>query len=259
MAISLCVFLVGPLNTKVSLLEYFSNLETYKFLVKNSLLVFGVEHNLPAVFGSRGPERMVNAPIWTLVFEIYLYLFIGLLAAFTLRKDKTEDTLFNTLIIVFSLLALILYVYSITLSGFDSKFIEHSVRFSALFGIGSVFYVGRNRIKLSPIILLASIFILAISIKLPFLHKAILYPIIAYALFYLAYIPRGFLLKFNQLGDYSYGVYIFAYPIQQSISHWVTNISTIELFLSSFALSLLLAIFSWHVIENRALKLKKEN
>jgi len=93
---------------------------------------------------------------------------------------------------------------------------------------------------------------------LPFLHKAILYPIIAYVLFYLAYIPKGFLLKFNQLGDYSYGMYIFAYPVQQSISHWYTDISTIELFLSSFSLSLLLAIFSWHVIEDRALKLKQQ-
>jgi len=258
LAILLCVFLVGPLNTQASLLEYFSNSGTYTFLVKNSLLVFGVEYNLPEVFRSRGPERMVNAPIWTLVFEVYLYLFLGLLGALSLKKNESETKLFNTLLVVLSSLAFCLYVYSITLSNFESKFFEHSVRFAALFGIGSVFYIGRHKIKLSPLILLASIFALAISIKLPFLHKAILYPIIAYALFYLAYIPKGFLLKFNRLGDYSYGMYIFAYPIQQSIAHWSTDISTIELFLSSFTLSLLLAVFSWHAIENKALKLKQQ-
>jgi len=139
LAILLCVFLVGPLNTQLPLLEYFFNSETYKFLFKNSLLVFGVEYNLPEVFVSRGPERMVNAPIWTLVYEVYLYLFLGLLGAFLLPKDERKNKLFKTLLIVLSSLALALYIYSITLSDFESKLFQHSVRFTALFGIGSVF------------------------------------------------------------------------------------------------------------------------
>jgi peptidoglycan/LPS O-acetylase OafA/YrhL len=111
-------------------------------------------------------------------------------------------------------------------------------------------------VKLSPWILLILISILAISLKMPFLHKTIFYPMLAYVLFYLAYIPKGLLLKFNHIGDYSYGTYILAYPIQQSIVHWYPGIATAELFLSSLSATLILAALSWHFIESKALRLK---
>lgn len=251
-----CVLVVGPLHTSLSLPDYFSNSGTYAFLLKNSVLLLNVEPYLPAVFGAHGPEFMVNAPIWTLVFEVYLYMFTGLLGLVTLKKPDQNSKLFTSLIITFSTIALVLYIYSITQRGFSSKLLEHSARFAALFGIGATFYVSRRLIQLSPLILVALIAVLVISVKFPTLHKVLLYPILAYVLFYIAYIPRGFLLSFNRLGDYSYGVYIFSYPIQQSISHWYVGVSTIELFLSSLSVSLFLAVLSWHFIENRALKFK---
>lgn len=257
-AVLACVLVVGPLHTSLSLADYFSSSETYTFLMKNSMLIFNVEPYLPSVFGSQGPERMVNAPIWTLVFEVYLYMFIGLLGFVALKKSDQNTKLFTILIIVFSAIALALYIYNITQQDFSSKLLEHAVRFAALFGIGATFYVSRRWVKLSPLILIVLLVVLAISIKFPALHKALLYPVLAYVLFYIAYIPRGFLLSFNRLGDYSYGVYIFAYPIQQSISHWHAGISTVELFLSSFSVSLFFAVFSWHFIESRALKFKAE-
>ena len=252
-AILACVLIVGPLHTDLPLAGYFSNSETYHFLIKNSLLLFNVEPHLPAVFGSHGSEKMVNAPIWTLVFEIYLYLFIGLLGLITLKKGDQKTTLFIALLMVLSVVALAFYVYSITLHDFTNKLLADSVRFAGLFGIGASYYVCRKWIRLSPLILISLLATLVISIKFPTLHKAILYPILAYLLFYMAYIPRGFLLSFNRLGDYSYGVYIFAYPIQQSISHWNVGISTMELFISSFLLSLFFAVLSWHYVESKAL------
>jgi len=256
LAILFCVLVIGPINTTTTLFEYFTHLETYKFLFKNSLLVLGVEFHLPSVFGSVGPERMVNAPIWTLVYEIYLYVFLGILGAITLKNSESENRLFKTLVITFSSIALVLYVYNITQKGFDSRFFGNIVRFSSLFGIGAVFYVLRYWIKLSPIILILLVILLGISISAPLIHKAVLYPIIGYVLIYIAYIPKGLLLQFNKVGDYSYGVYIFAYPIQQSISHWYKGLTTIELFVSSLTISLVLAMMSWHCIEKRALRLK---
>jgi len=88
LAIAGCVLLVGPFHTSQSLIDYFSNSEIYLFWFKNSVLIFNVEPHLPSVFGNHGPERMVNAPIWTLVFEVYLYMFIGVLGAVTLRDKK---------------------------------------------------------------------------------------------------------------------------------------------------------------------------
>jgi peptidoglycan/LPS O-acetylase OafA/YrhL len=59
-------------------------------------------------------------------------------------------------------------------------------------------------------------------------------------------------------GGYSYGVYLYAFPIQQT---WVMILGPHATFLSVLLLSLasvlLFAAFSWHVIEKPALKLKK--
>jgi len=258
LAVLFCVFLVGPLQTESALSVYFADLQTYKFLFKNIVLIFGVDHHLPEVFTSRGPETMVNAPLWTLVFEVYLYLVLGLLGALSLRKKGKSNYLFNSIVIALSLFALALYVYNITTQKFDSKTLEHGVRFAALFGIGATFYIARDYVKLSPWILFTVLAVLAISIKQPFLHKTVLYPMLAYLLLYAAYIPRGLLLKFNTLGDYSYGIYIFAYPIQQSIATWYPSITTIELFVSSFIVTLALAVVSWHLIESKALSFKNK-
>jgi peptidoglycan/LPS O-acetylase OafA/YrhL len=37
-------------------------------------------------------------------------------------------------------------------------------------------------------------------------------------LFYLAYVPSGWIRKYNRVGDYSYGIYIYAFPVQQSVA-----------------------------------------
>lgn len=250
------IFVIGPLQTTGTLSEYFQDKQTYNFLVKNCLLIFGIEYHLPSVFTGVGVGAIVNAPLWTLVFEVYLYLFSGLLGALLLRKKHGNPKLFCWFVIVLSLFALIFHVYNITVQSFDSHLFRNSIRFAAFFGIGASFYVMRHSVKLSPWILIFLLFALVASIKLPVFHAAIMYPILAYTLLYAAYIPKGQLLKFNQVGDYSYGIYIFAYPIQQSFANYFPDISTLILFLASLATTLLLAMLSWHFVESKALQFK---
>lgn len=58
-------------------------------------------------------------------------------------------------------------------------------------------------------------------------------------------------------GDFSYGLYLFAYPIQQLVVLLTHNqISTIVHFLVSSALSLCYAIVSWNLVEKRVLAQK---
>ena len=77
-----------------------------------------------------------------------------------------------------------------------------------------------------------------------------------YLLLYLAYVPAGFVRKYNQLGDYSYGVYIYGWPLQQTIVFLSPGISVPAMLLLSAAAALPLAVLSWHVIEQPALQLK---
>lgn len=258
-AVLFSAFLVGPIHTGISLADYFSDTQTYRFIAKNLSLVAGIEHHLPHVFDQRGVEQSVNPPLWTLVFEVYLYLALGVIALFTIKRSSNHagtTQLFSLVLCLITLISFVLYVYTIAVERFDIKLLEHSARFTSLFGIGALFYLARKKIKLSPTILLILIGALLLSSPWLVIHKTLLYPIVAYTLLYLAYIPKGFLLKFNRLGDYSYGIYIFAYPIQQSIATWQTDISTTALFLSSLTVTLALAVPSWYLIEKKALTLK---
>lgn len=68
------VFIVGPLISSLSILEYFANSETYKYLQSASTLA---TYSLPGVFGSEiHAVSAVNGSLWTLGVELICYFFV---------------------------------------------------------------------------------------------------------------------------------------------------------------------------------------
>lgn len=57
---------------------------------------------------------------------------------------------------------------------------------------------------------------------------------------------------------YSYGMYIYAFPVQQAVMNLYPSTSTIMLMLTAFILTLLLSILSWRIVEKPALKWKNK-
>jgi peptidoglycan/LPS O-acetylase OafA/YrhL len=79
-----------------------------------------------------------------------------------------------------------------------------------------------------------------------------------YLTIYLAHLPIPRLSRFGKHGDFSYGIYIFSFPVQQLLMHWLApDLALLPFMLASLALSLLLAVLSWHFIEAPALRLKR--
>ncbi|CAH1189495.1 hypothetical protein NTGBS_1030029 [Candidatus Nitrotoga sp. BS] len=77
-----------------------------------------------------------------------------------------------------------------------------------------------------------------------------------YFLLFVATSSFHLLGKKTRINDYSYGVYIYAFPIQQTIVTLAPGISPVSLFLFSFPIVALFAIASWHFIEKPCLGLK---
>jgi peptidoglycan/LPS O-acetylase OafA/YrhL len=72
-------------------------------------------------------------------------------------------------------------------------------------------------------------------------------------LFYVGYLPLKPLRNYNGLGDYSYGMYIYAFPCEQMVVSLWHGVSAITLTAVSFPITLALAILSWHFVERPAL------
>lgn len=132
-------------------------------------------------------------------------------------------------------------------------------RLSFMFFSGATAYVLKDWIRLSGV---ASMFLLAVLAVLAFssLEQRLFYPVyalsLAYLLLCLAYLPGGGIRRFNGFGDYSYGIYIYAFPVQQAVVASLPGVSVAQLFLVSGGITLVLAMLSWHLLEQRALNFK---
>ncbi len=126
-----------------------------------------------------------------------------------------------------------------------------------MFFTGASFYVLRERISLSRSWFWLAAMALILSVLVNRNAFFVVYQLtIAYVLFYLAYIPSGYIRRYNRMGDYSYGIYIYAFPVQQSIAAIAAGISSFSMLLISASVTLVLAGLSWHLLERRALTLK---
>ena len=77
---------------------------------------------------------------------------------------------------------------------------------------------------------------------------------LAYGVLWFALVPDGALRR--MIGDYSYGLYILCFPIQQAFVGFDPAIGPWALFVCSFPAVLAAAILSWHFIEHPALRQK---
>ena len=66
----------------------------------------------------------------------------------------------------------------------------------------------------------------------------------------------GRIRLYNRLGDYSYGVYIYAFPVQQLAAHSWSGITPFQDMALALPVTLLFALLSWHLLEKPALALR---
>lgn len=76
------------------------------------------------------------------------------------------------------------------------------------------------------------------------------FPCVAYLVIYVAQLRVPWINRWGKWGDLSFGLYIYAFPVQQLIVYFFgRGISAGEMFALSLAGTLPLAFLSWHAVE----------
>lgn len=246
------VFGIGLFFTTLSGPSYLTDPKLYKYFLKNLTLIGGVAYRLPGVFETTPFPNAVNGSLWTMPYELWMY---GILAAVWVLwwpAPKIRRKAFEVSIIAGAAWA---GVY-VVLAHFGVTEQRLFWRLFFMFFTGSAFFVLRGRIILSHSVFIACLAGLLLSAYHPRLFSIVYIATLAYILFYIAYIPSGLIRAYNRLGDYSYGVYIYAFPVQQSIAASVSGVSVLSMAIYSSIITLILAALSWHLLEKHALKRK---
>lgn len=240
--VTILTVIMGFYLTQVNYKDYFLSKQVFSFLYKNCLLIFDIRERIGFnIFGSNPLGGQINSPLWTLTWELKMYLLV--LFIFSTTKIFHTRIYFNFLFLILS----VLYFY------FMDK-IGRGGNFPLYFFTGVFFYVNRNNIKLNLTFFFSSIIVLFL-ISGNELDKFLLPIILAYQIIFLAYVNSSKLKTFNRFGDYSFGLYIFSFPIQQLLVYLkITNVPL--LFFTSLFISFLFAFTSYHLIESKALSLK---
>ncbi|MCX7284556.1 MAG: acyltransferase [Novosphingobium sp.] len=241
-----CMFVLGPFFTALSLFEYISQHKTWLF-IKNAFFLPS-DYTLPNVFTSH-PQIAVNGSLWSLKFEIACY---GLaVAGMSLNKFRTP-LIWATWIASF-------YIARHNPSSEPLTGLMFLVNTGAglfrFFGAGMLIYLHRDQVRLNRILAISVAILAVATAKTPYFVEALAilapYPIIVFG--YEA--PKWF-KDLAKRGDVSYGVYIYGWPIQQAVwtvgsgasTHWLINCSI------SIPLAILLGVISWNMVEKPALK-----
>jgi len=251
--------LLGGVISELSLPQYITNSELIQFVFYNSTIVLTDYQELPGVFYNAPLDRSVNGSLWTLPWELRMYIILIVLGMF-LYITKKLNCFVNALpflIIIISLTSLGFYLYDHIREAEYHWLYTKLYRFTATFFIGGALYVLRNYIslKLKWMLIAISLLIFASSLnqQLFFIFYVFLIP---YIVLCMAYIPKGTILNYNKLGDYSYGTYIYAWPVQQTLATTIIGITPLSMFSITFIITLLLSYLSWNYIEKPSLKIK---
>ncbi len=242
------IFVIGWICTTLPTAEYFGTKDTWRYFNFNFSLLRSIRYTLPGTFDDF-IHYVVNGSLWTLPYELRLYgwvLALGLLGI--LRKRAVWLALFAGLLIWSQF-----YLPPLPVVG-----TECPERLWIMFFLGITACLYADKIPLHPVLLLGFIASAALAWHLwqP-AYNALATLTFCYAVLMLAYRRYWRRLDIGRIGDFSYGVYLYAFPVQQALLY-VTNrsLTPLELFAASSALTLTLAALSWFAVERPALALK---
>lgn len=241
-------FVVGPLVTTLSAREYFTNRQTWSYVAHN-VFMSPIKYHLPGVFGTL-PHHAVNGSLWTLPYEVLAYIGVLLLGLVGLMSKRA-------VVLTMFIVALIVFRLDVASHRLHMNIDVGGMTFALLLGLGTWFLAGatlylyRDRLPWSYSVAAGA---LAATVLGAATGEAVLFFVgFSYLVVFVGTRQWAGAERVHRFGDPSYGIYLYAFPIQQLLvlagirGAW-------SLFLAATPITIVFGYASWHVIERPAMR-----
>lgn len=194
-----------------------------------------------------------NGSLWTLIYEVKMYLALGLLGLVGVVRRARPVVL-----VLLAGIWLVQLAEVLSPGGAGrvaTVFADlQLVRLSLAFLLGAAMFLYRDVVVMSRRGAVLAVVALVASVRLD-VYMVVGVVALAYLWFWLAvYLP---LQRFADRGDFSYGLYIYAFPVQQLFAVLgVHRHGLVPYFALCLAVTLVLAVASWFLVERPFLDLK---
>lgn len=254
----LTALVIGALCTTAALSDYFGSSSPWRYMAVGVTAMGSPP--LLGVFEQNPFPGSVNGSLWTLKYEIIMYLVLGLLGRFAPGSLRAKC---SVAFVFFAASWLLICALGYQKAGvpflwrFYIELYPYRIAYlGAFFFAGACAHLYFHRIHLSWAVALI------MAAVLPFIKSEMLTMVMLWVA--VPYIALVFALKappiFQKVNgfDYSYGIYVYAFPIQQIVSQmgqqhqwsWGT-VLVLSLLSTTVA-----AALSWHYVEKPALRMK---
>jgi peptidoglycan/LPS O-acetylase OafA/YrhL len=221
-----------------------ANLWPHVGYVADNLLLFlnGVTEAIPGVFTDT-PRQDVNDPLWTLPYELWLYAALALMFIFGARRSPA-----------FIVLGMLVISTAWTAEPLIDDFDLGPLESSELFRLGSYFmsgallavvwpWIGRHAIAIGAAGLAAALFARNVLPIDTMFHS------LALAACVVGLGSSSLMAWFSRGGDASYGMYVFAWPVQQFVLLLIAPFW--PSLLVAFIVTAAIGYATWHAFEKR--------
>ena len=244
-----CMFVIGPVVSVLPNGQYFDAPNFWSYLGN---IILRPQYELPGVWGDHPYPNAVNGSLWTLPAEFFCYLLVPLV--FLAPKVAR--------IPVIGLLLAASVWYSMT-PPLESMVVWHSrISDNALmwvfFAAGAILRLLAERgLRFRTDVAVGLLAVhLVIAGTLPQHITKVAWLFLPYVVLAVGLASTPYVRRASRYGDLSYGLYLWAFPVQQLvIDLWGVQRMSVNLLIVT-AVTAALALVSWHVVEHPSLKLK---
>jgi peptidoglycan/LPS O-acetylase OafA/YrhL len=232
--------------------RYFADPQWRSYLFSNLILSNFKQPTLPGVFVGNF-EPAVNGSLWTIKLEVMFYCTVPLIV-WAIRRIGYKPVLAALVMMSIAWQCGFLYAGELTGSDLAMRLAKQLPGQLAFFGGGAFAYY-RTRDGLPPPPAWAAATGAIVYAVTPGLAYTIVAPFCVTLIVYWASIRVPQLWSARRLGDFSYGLYLYHFPIAQVlIALGVFAVAPTAGLVAVCALALLASVVSWHLVEKRALR-----